>query len=333
MTIIKNDTKVAVLALHEAGIKPMAISNQLGIKYNTVKKFIYNFKKSLNLPPKLRVYKGYFQGRIPLQIKTYVTENPTTTTDQILEALELDVSADALNKWMNANNLGRKAAKRSILISDINKEERVAFARLMLTKSDDYLKSIVFSDETMVKAFPNGEITYYRASTERTDIISRRVQQGGSGQMLWGCVSFHAYGPLVALEGIQNSQTYLDLLQTTVRPELVEGTRLGLNLVFQQDNAKCHKTPAVMQYLEHWGYEVLDWPPQSPDLSPIEMFWNILKMKMKALRPRPRTKATMRGAMLELWAGLDDELRVKVMSKFRGRCLEVVASNGDIILK
>jgi hypothetical protein len=77
----------------------------------------------------------------------------------------------------------RKAAKRSILISDVNKQKKVAFARL---------KSIVFSDETVVKAYPNGEITYYRAPTERTDVRSRRVQQGGSGQMLWGCVSFHA---------------------------------------------------------------------------------------------------------------------------------------------
>jgi len=234
---------------------------------------------------------------------------------------------------MNANSLTRKAAKRSILISDVNKQKRVAFARLMLSKSDEYLKSIVFSDETVVKAYPNGEITYYRAPAERTDVRSRRVQQGGSGQMLWGCVSFHAYGPLVALEGTQNSRTYLELLQTVVLPEMTEGARRGLNLVFQQDNAKCHTAEAVTNFLESWGYEVLDWLPQSPDLSPIEIFWNVLKMKMKALQPRPRTKATMRDAMLEIWAGLDSELREKVMVKFRGRCREVVARKGDVLLK
>jgi transposase len=287
-------------ALIDAGLTAKMISNQLGINYQTVKSFISKYRRTKDLQPKVKVYKGYFKGRIPLQIKNYVSENPTATTNQILEALELDVSADALNKWMNKNNLPRRVGKRSILISEVNKRKRVAFAKLMLTKSDEYLKSIVFSDETMVKAYPNGELIHYRAPNERLDTISRRVQQGGTGQMLWGCVSFHAFGPLVTVEGTQNSQSYLQLLQDVVKPELDAGTRLGLNLVFQQDNAKCHKTDAVMNYLENWGYEVLDWPPQSPDLSPIEMFWNILKMKMKALNPRPRTKATMRDAMLQL---------------------------------
>ncbi|MEY4861805.1 MAG: hypothetical protein RL059_1509 [Bacteroidota bacterium] len=301
MTIIKGDTKVQVLALHDAGLSALRISRQLNLNVNTVKSFLHKFKLNRDLPPAIKRYKGYFQGRIPLQIKNYLSDNPTATTHQVLEALELSVSEDALNKWMNANNLTRKAAKRSILISDVNKQKRVAFARLMLSKSDEYLKSIVFSDETVVKAYPNGEITYYRAPAERTDVRSRRVQQGGSGQMLWGCVSFHAYGPLVALEGTQNSRTYLELLQTVVLPEMTEGARRGLNLVFQQDNAKCHTAVAVTNFLESWGYEVLDWPPQSPDLSPIEIFWNVLKMKMKALQPRPRTKATMRDAMLEIW--------------------------------
>jgi transposase len=87
-----------------------------------------------------------------------------------------------------------------------------------------------------------------------------------------------------------------------------------------------------MGFLDRWGYEVLEWPPQSPDLSPIEMFWNILKMKMKAMVPRPRTKATMRDAMLDLWETLDDDLRKKVVGSFRARCEKVLATNGNIIL-
>jgi hypothetical protein len=42
------------------------------------------------------------------------------------------------------------------------------------------------------------------------------------------------------------------------------------------------------------------WPPQSADLSPIGWIWNVIKMKMKALNPRPRTPATMRAAILKL---------------------------------
>ena len=48
--------------------------------------------------------------------------------------------------------------KLQILISDAKKEKIIAVVSLILTKSDEYFSSIVFSDETMVKAYPNGDI-------------------------------------------------------------------------------------------------------------------------------------------------------------------------------
>jgi hypothetical protein len=73
------------------------------------------------------------------------------------------------------------------------------------------------------------------------------------------------------------------------------------------------------RFLNAQAFETLVWPPQSPDLSPIEWVWNQLKMRMKALEPRPRTPATMREAILNLWDNLDDELRVKTIDTFRKR--------------
>ena len=55
-------------------------------------------------------------------------------------------------------------------------------------------------------------------------------------------------------------------------------------LIFQQDNAKAHKAASVLQHFAEWRYEVLDWPPQSLDLSPIEYIWNVMKMRLKAMR-------------------------------------------------
>ena len=94
------------------------------------------------------------------------------------------------------------------------------------------------------------------------------------------------------------------MLQDKVKPEMDISNQMERELSFQQDNAKPHKGQAVMDFLANWGYEVLDWPPQSPDLFPIENIWNIKKMRLKALRPRPRTKATMRNAMMDIWDNL-----------------------------
>ena len=149
--------------------------------------------------------------------------------------------------------------------------------------------------------------------------------------MLWGCMSFYAYGPLEAVEGFINGQSYLTMLRDVVRPELDFSREAGRVLIYQQDNAKAHKAQPVMDYFEDWGYEVLDWPPQSPDLSPIENIWNVMKMRLKARRPRPRTKATMRNAMMEIWDELEDDIRENLILGFRSRCEECLKNKGGLV--
>jgi hypothetical protein len=41
-------------------------------------------------------------------------------------------------------------------------------------------------------------------------------------------------------------------------------------IIFQQDNAKIHRSYRAQEWFERHGIEVLDWPAHSPDLSPIE---------------------------------------------------------------
>ena len=73
---------------------------------------------------------------------------------------------------------------------------------------------------------------------------------------------------------------------------MLADTRMSEGLiVIQQDNAAIFKTAEIMTFFQENAIETLEWCPNSPDLSPIEDIWNILKMKMKA---SPRTYATMR---------------------------------------
>ena len=134
-----------------------------------------------------------------------------------------------------------------------------------------------------------------------------------------------AWGPITTVEGTIDGAKYLQLLKDVVIPEIDASE---VPIIFQQDNAPAHKKASVTSFLSEQNFETLDWPPQSPDLSPIEWVWNIIKMKMKALKPRPRTPATMRAAILDIWDNLEDSTREKTIDMFRKRLSQCIERKG-----
>ncbi len=51
------------------------------------------------------------------------------------------------------------------------------------------------------------------------------------------------------------------------------------DFIFQQDLAPAHTAKITKSWLNDHGVGVLDWPPNSPDLNPIEDIWGIVKRK------------------------------------------------------
>jgi len=95
-------------------------------------------------------------------------------------------------------------------------------------------------------------------------------------------------------------------------------------------NAPCHKAPIILNWLfEHDNeFTVLKWPPQSPDLNPIEHLWDVVEQELRVLDVHPTKLHQLQDAILSIWANISKECfqhlvesmphRIKVILKAKG---------------
>ncbi len=103
--------------------------------------------------------------------------------------------------------------------------------------------------------------------------------------MVWGCISAYGMGSLHVFEGTMNAERYIKVLEQHMLPSRRHLFQ-GRPCVFQQDNAKPHTAAITTAWLRSRRVRVLNWPACSPDLSPIENIWHIIKHKIRQRRPR-----------------------------------------------
>jgi hypothetical protein len=55
---------------------------------------------------------------------------------------------------------------------------------------------------------------------------------------------------------------------------------------FMRDGATAHKALMTSEFLGQRCLALPGWPPDAPDLNPIEMIWGIVKARIEKLRPQ-----------------------------------------------
>ncbi|GFX66922.1 transposable element Tcb2 transposase [Trichonephila clavipes] len=131
---------------------------------------------------------------------------------------------------------------------------------------------VFFTDESRFSLSSNSHrilIWRERGSRNHPSNIIERDRYGGRGVLVWrgimlgSCTDLHIFDA-----GSVNGTRYCnEILLPYVR--IFRGA-MGLQFLFMDDNAPCHRTVAAEQLLESEDIVCMDWPARSPDRNPIE---------------------------------------------------------------
>ncbi len=203
---------------------------------------------------------------------------------------------------------------------------------------------LTFSDECSVERGSGHNTGWvWRLPSQKWDhkMINEIPTGKQPARMVWGAIWLTEEGeaqrsPLVimtrdprSLGGGYTAWSYIKALKEGLRPVYSRGQ------LFMQDNARVHTARSSMDWLELHDVEVLDWPPYSPDLNPIEHMWVALKRTLHKLHPEFDTMgdteeewAAFEAALKEAWAAIPDTLIQKLILSMPHRLAACKAAKG-----
>ena len=122
--------------------------------------------------------------------------------------------------------------------------------------------------------------------------------------MVWGSFGYGGLGELVVLP--RNETVNKEAYYTLLNLHLEDSFEKSKTSILQQDGAPCHTAKVIKGWLSDCGIPFIeDWPGNSPDLSPIENLWAIIKAKLRDQDTSSIEK--LEATLKATWASLDPQ--------------------------
>lgn len=295
-----------ILGRIEAGAKGPKLARELGCDMKT----IYD---TINRVTELATTKSRVRNGAPRKIderdkRRIINEarrKPAITYKALQEVTGLNISRTTFYRVLKEEGIKDWLRKKRVALTPDLARTRLHWARR--NAHTDWTK-VAFSDECSIESGSGHKrewVFRYHNEAYLPEMVDPISRSGTTSQMVWGAFSGNTKSQLVVMtrdptakKNGYTARSYIhvleDQLDRVCPPE---------SHTFQQDNAPIHKARVVTEWFENHGYTVMDWPPYSPDMNPIENMWFHLKEVTDEVHPglasMPGSNETVQAAIGE----------------------------------
>lgn len=327
---VKQRWEIVFLHKHTLGPKlpKKQVARFLQCDIKTVKKWLKVFENTGDIEDKPKAGRPRLTTEKQDQkIVQLAEDDDEATSDKLTTRAKrkgIDVSPRTVRRRLQQSGIHLLPTTTKPLLTEAHRQKRMTWAT---TNTDTDWDQVIFTDETTIKLFQHRKKVWRR----KGEVKIRPTVKHPLKVHIWGCFSSHGFGRICCFTKNLNAaylkQIYQKCLLTSARKWF------GANptaWVLQEDNDPKHTSAAATRWREENQVNRMVWPPQSPDLNPIENLWKVLKANVA--NQHPQNKDALVNSIRRSWKRLPRALAKALVDSMPRRVAQVQEVNGDAIL-
>src|SRR5215216_1071098 len=271
------------------------------------------------------------QRRIVNLITSRRCSSAVEVRNQLQEKENLDFSTPTIRRVLRNNGLVARVKRKMPYLSKKHKKSRYNFAKKYENWTVEDWSKVIWSDESKFKIFgSDGKQYYWKRPGEpiKDHYIQPTVKFGSGSVMIWGCFTSRGVGGYCKIDGIMNANLYQQILHEDLMGTIRAHDFTVKDIIFQHDGDPKHRANSTKQWLKRNKVTVLDWPPQSPDLNPIEHLWNEVDRRLRHLPGQISSKDDLWNKIQQVWKEFDVETCTNLIRSMPERIHDVIKARG-----
>jgi transposase len=310
--------KNEIVLKHSDGMSNKEISENMNLHRNVISFWINRFYKTgtiINIKQTGRKRKTTKEqdNKIVDEIKN----NEKLKSNDLLEIIEnYNISKRTICRRLSENGFVYGNYSKKSFLTEKHKLIRLNWAKEHI--DFDWTK-VIFSDEMSIwKDRCTDKCWYIKGNQKIKETLKHPIKVH-----IWGCITLGGFESYYLFKDNLNSDKYMEILFEHLVPIYVN------NFIFQQDNSPIHTSKKIKDFLDKSKIKTLKFPPNSPDLNPIENVWHLIKHYMSKITNL--TNENFEEKINECCKKIDYSNIHNIVSSMHIRIQKIIRSNGNHI--